>query len=211
MNGFKLYRQTDEGYKPVGLWCCDCCGRLHSEQSYADQCCIPRLCKCGKPTDNQYIGQCCDCRDRAFQEKCALESRQRIDKSERCDPDLNTSGVWYDDDSDTYHYDGLGDAVHYNFEYGSGSGDPPEVLYFCHQHGLKLDAASILQNAEENAGIEDSNWRLDGESLQKVLDAWVAEHASHIGWYTPDYRRSVDTAAFLDPDVVEALKKEIDP
>lgn len=184
-NATQCYKQDETGeYKPVKLWLCSSCNRVSVGRDVADKCCTCLRCGCSISRTHYY---CQDCEPIHRMESF----ERRAEKATRCEPSDNVE-CWYDDWSNRYYFGPIEEVL---TEFDADS--MPDVLYFCTEHRVRLDADAILQNVDENSNVEDG-LDLDGRTLQPILDKWVEDNASHVVWYEEDYSRCVETAKYAE-------------
>ena len=80
MSAIQLFHQDG---KPSGVWYCDICQSVYTNELAADNCHGNGVCACGKPTPATYrfTRQCIDCESRDWKERMAREEAERFEKA----------------------------------------------------------------------------------------------------------------------------------
>ena len=142
--------------------------------------CAPRRCGCGAEIPESYYRACSACRARHEAER----EQARFEAAEKLDPATYTGPVWLDG----YGRDGYCESLEELLEEcWDDDKEPPEYVYACTVHRLRLDPHDILASALEDTW-EGCVWDLEKEFVAFV-ESWNAEQTG--GWWEWDHRRVI--------------------
>lgn len=176
MNVIKYFK---ENAKDVSFYGCGNCGKLFNDENRAEQCCKPVICsQCGKElcqdnTKNKdYVyGKdkplCFDCWQKLLISKHEVWTQDTYEQTNK-ETNYKFSVVRVADE----FYDDLYEAVNDLANDGLTEQEIKDTLFeVCEQTPVRrIDIESVLQNAQENMGLQDIDASIIWEDLQELLD-----------------------------------------
>lgn len=191
MKATPLFREG--GTAPV-LWLCDGCdyGFTHRTQEQAERCCRCKWEACPlKATQGRTY---CDAHDKdASALRDALEDRKesaRFAKAKKVPECREAQGKMIYDPNERGSREGyFHDLDSLRDHYAGGDEPPPAYVWATTECHFRTDARNVIENALENANVDSDMFSFDGDSLQKVLDAWW--EANGEPFYEIDYSTAI--------------------
>jgi len=157
--------------QPVIEWVCRECRRPWLVELYAEECCKPPTCECGKPAEYPYSG-CKECREetRRKREQAIWDKAKKVRW-------VDYDGVMLICDRDDEFYSDPAEIFDAHYA------DPPTWAWGTYAKKLKIDAIQVIDDAIENEGfLGDETLPIpDLTELQKALDA-VCEQIPETYW-----------------------------
>jgi hypothetical protein len=205
MDAFELY---NEKHEPTGVWCCGKCRKLvlspvwhfgssseRSTREGAEQCCRPRICECGKPTDYETSSQCSECRSVAWRR----EQAERLAKTLAAAEDVTGTydgpvciegghnGEWGEGFSSSPHA-----AAEYLEDDDTADEFESEVWAFaCTSEVRAIDIGDAIERVCED-GYEDMGSDLVvPQYLQEAVDRFNKENEKRLTVWNVDSKRKV--------------------
>lgn len=199
MNAKELFKRVGKEevvFETVSRWFCGKCGVIHKEQTAAEQCCKPVLCKCGVEVEEKYWLVCKTCRSEQEKKK----EQERFDRAEKL---TDWDGPVYSDDLDEFYQDL--EAFYDDLSNSDCDLDQVKYVFPCDKVPVVLlDSARILENSLEEAyeGFELSD--LSGlDELEAAIDLFNERNENTVNW-EPNYKKVV----LLDQEVLDEIKKD---
>jgi hypothetical protein len=156
---------------------CPKCRRTCLDERMAEECCTPRICKCGTMCRTVGYTICDDCRAAEY----AKRDTEKTEKARKI-PASEYSGPLYDGSEGVYYPDVDSAIDHY------ADREIPRYLWACEKIGLTLDASYIidcaLENQEHHEDARDSVG--DINDLQTILDEWLDKNSCVESWVPLD-------------------------
>ncbi len=147
------------GAMPDGLnmraYACGSCRHTHGDRAHAAACCVCHT--CGRATGLAYVMRCDDCQKEA---NADYVSRRDDEETARLAaapavPEAEYVG-WVFWDNCKGHNEGYfeheGELREWCLDHGE---TPPERVWACREHGLRIDGSAVLDEAFENAEFHE--------------------------------------------------------
>lgn len=176
----QLWKQCPEGFEIVkslsgtGIWACGECGVIHTgHESNARNCCLLKKCPCGAEISVHY-SKCQTCLSKQYKTEREQKTKDNFDSAELVDN--HTGWIYVEGYGSNEGFFPDEDELHDWIAGEDPSPEIPEFAFCCKVNKFKddmLDATDILENAL-NDYHEDAIDQIDVESLQEVLDKWMA-------------------------------------
>ena len=199
MNAKELFKRVGKEeviFETVSRWFCGKCGIIHKEQSGAEKCCKPNICRCGAEITEKYYLTCKSC----LSEERTAKEKERYDKAEKL---TDWDGPVYSDDLDEYYQD----LEMFYDDLANSDCDLDQVKYVvpCDKVPVVLlDSARILENSLEEAyegfELEDLSGLKD---LEAAISLFNERNKGTCNW-EPNYKKVV----ILDKEVLEEIRKD---
>ena len=180
----ELYKKVeDEEMKPCGIFYCSKCRSVHGSQKEANECCVPRLCACGKQLE-RYQTICDQCQE-AKEVKCEQDrfnAAKKVHESE-----YTGSRIFY---NDKFYSD-----VESLLEQLEDDGvEPPSYAWACENVGIpKASLSDVTDRVVENMWEGASESDLNGlDELEAAINAFNDANKSVSMWEV-DYSTAVLT------------------
>ena len=177
-----------ESGEPAGVWYCDTCRNVKSQEEHARSCCEVKLCpKCDKVMEPYRIARCSDCHRK---DQDAKEAK-RLEEAELVEYDGKTWLYDIHQRGNDGYFATLDDLIDHLASEECEPEDWPEFVHLCTPSHIKVSISDIFEQLECEGYDEMTEHAEGGNELRAAIDKFnEINHETFTVWY-PDTTKKI--------------------